>query len=148
MWELIHALVKENGPVWILVIVLLADKLGIINKTWKYFKWKKEKEEPQHQHRRFEDTEGDSSIRAKIESLQRGNDLGASRQAQLENTMDKIVLPHIETGTEVRVKIGVMENDIKNLKENQNRTEANVEKIFNLISNMKDAMIEMGYGQK
>ena len=55
---------------------------------------------------------------------------------------------HLVQEEEENVKMGVMENKIVNIEKNQERTDANVEKIFGMISKVKDFMIEQGYGNK
>ena len=62
--------------------------------------------------------------------------------------VDSRLNEHMTVAQEELLKLRSMEKDIEYQKERQGRTDENVEKIFTLISKLKDSMIEMGYGKQ
>ena len=63
------------------------------------------------------------------------------------NLLNSKIVSHLEKEAIEDIERGIMKNDIVHIQGNQVRTDDNVEKIFNLISKLKDEMIEMGYGK-
>lgn len=135
--------IEKNGIATVVCLLLLLDKVRFYDKVKKFIG--RDSSEP-HIHKRQEDEE--SHVHTRFDSLQRVAELSMGRIAQLENTMNITVLPHIDKEQEEHVEFGIMKNEIEHLKEAKEETHADIEKIYNLVSKLKDTLIDMGYGKK
>lgn len=121
-------------------LLLLLDRIGIFRMVKKYCS-----REPEVRIHKREGDEGDEHMHRREQS---------DSEKLLHEWVNKMNL-HLEEKAKENVMLGVMKNDIENMKKNHEKTEENVEKLFNLVSGIKDSvsgvkdvMIEMGYGKK
>lgn len=115
--------IKQNGLVGTLLLLFVLDKLKMFDKIGKFFKRNNE----DHPHRRSEDNEDI------IHFHRRDKDDIVEVKKMINEQISKQVTKDIE--------MAIMKNDLTTVKEN-------VEKIFELMSQMKDMMIKMGYGKR
>lgn len=125
--------IEKNGLVGTLLLLFVLDKLKVWQKVKAFLR-----KDDEHEHRRKDDAENqDSHIHKRFED-----------DSKLLHEWVTKLTAFLEDEAKENIMLGVMKNDIENMKKNNEKTDENVEKLFNLVSNVKDAMIEMGYGKK
>ena len=117
LFKLGFGIYEKYGLAWLLLIYFLGDKL-----IWpKLMQWKK----------------GDNYVSFKdVKELKENLNLLNSKLAA-----------HLEKESIEDIERGIMKNEIVHIQTGQSKMDSDIEKIFMLISKVKDEMIEMGYGK-
>lgn len=134
-----------QNPLWAIVFILLTLQLKLVDK---FVLWRKKLSGTiEYPHRRKEDTEDHTHKRfddvefAKLKLM-------VERQADHINRTQQMLGEHLVKEQEEDVRIGIMQTKQEAGEKNQERMEENIEKIFSMITSLKDSLIAMGYGKK
>lgn len=118
--------VKQNGLVGTLLLLFVLDKLKIIDKFNKKYRNKPISED--HPHRRAEDNEETIHYHRR------------DRDDFVE--LKKLVQDHLAKEALEDIRMGVMESEQKNFKENLIETKEEISKIFEILGEIKTLMIK------
>lgn len=131
--EWFQAFIDKYGLLGAGFMLLLLDRLRVYEKIKKFFN----KEPELRLHKR----DGDSGD----EHLHRRE---VPEENKLLNEWIASYKLHLETAAKEATMIAVMQNDIANIKNNDQKRDEDIEKLYNLVSSMKDVLIGLGAGKK